>query len=111
MDFSTTFTEEKQVNELAEEPVYVAEVTSVAKECCAGHNGGDKFEINTHKTGGICGYCYHDLFPTLMNCCYDGRIPWVDPQEFRYECPDRWNDVRFRVTRKERLKNFNRLTH
>jgi hypothetical protein len=36
-----------------------------------------------------------------MNCCFGGRIPWVDPEEFRYECPDRWNDVKFRVTRKK----------
>jgi uncharacterized repeat protein (TIGR04076 family) len=89
------------VNELTEEPVYIAEVTHVGKTCSAGHKVGDKFEVNTHKTGGICGYCYHDLFPTLMNCCYGGKIPWIDPAEFKYECPDRWNDVKFRVTRKK----------
>jgi uncharacterized repeat protein (TIGR04076 family) len=89
------------VNKMVDEPVYVAEVTHVGKACSAGHKVGDKFEINTHKTGGICGYCYHDLFPTLMNCCYGGKIPWIDPKEFNYECPDRWNDVKFRVTRKK----------
>jgi uncharacterized repeat protein (TIGR04076 family) len=83
------------------EPIYVAEVTSVAKSCGAGHRVGDKFEVNTHLTGGICGYCYHDLFPTLMNVCYGGKIPWIDPKEFKYECPDRWNDVKFRVYRKK----------
>ncbi|MCX6654721.1 MAG: hypothetical protein NTY03_06320 [Candidatus Bathyarchaeota archaeon] len=55
------------MNKMADEPVYEAEVTHVGKACSAGHKVGDRFEINTHKTGGICGYCYHDLFPTLMN--------------------------------------------
>ena len=89
------------MNKVADEPVYVAEVTHIGKMCSAGHKVGDRFEINTHKTEGICGYCYHDLFPTLMNCCYGGKIPWIDPKEFNYECPDRWNDVKFRVARKK----------
>ena len=88
---------------MAKEPAYIAEITSIAKSCSAGHKVGDRFEINTHKTGGICGYCYHDLFPTLMTCCYGGRIPWVDPEEFNYDCPDRWNDVKFRVYRKNEI--------
>jgi uncharacterized repeat protein (TIGR04076 family) len=86
---------------MSEEPVYEAEVVSVLKSCSAGHEVGDKFLINTHKTGGICGYCYHDLFPTLMNMCYGGQIPWMDNQEFKYECPDRYNLVTFKVTKKK----------
>ena len=34
------------------EPVYVAKVESIKKSCGAGHEVGDTFEINTHKTGG-----------------------------------------------------------
>jgi uncharacterized repeat protein (TIGR04076 family) len=51
---------------MSEEPVYLAEVISIERDCSAGHEVGKKFEINTHKTGGICGYCYHDLFPILL---------------------------------------------
>jgi uncharacterized repeat protein (TIGR04076 family) len=86
---------------MSEEPVYEAEVVSILKSCSAGHEVGDRFEINTHKTGGICGYCYHDLFPTLMNMCYGGQIPWMNNQEFKYECPDRYNLVTFKVTKKK----------
>ena len=85
---------------MSEEPVYVAEVLSVKGKCSAGHNAGDRFEINTHKTGGICGYCYHELFPTMMNMCYGGKIPWMNNLEFKYECPDSWNLVTFKVTKK-----------
>ncbi len=83
-----------------EEPVYVAEVVSVARSCGAGHKVGDKFEVNTHMTEGLCGYCYHDLFPTLMSVCFGGKIPWMNSDEFSYSCPDRHSDVRFKVTKK-----------
>lgn len=86
---------------MSEEPVYVAEVESVERICSAGHRAGDKFEINTHKTGGLCGYCYHALFPTLMNMCYGGQIPWLNNEEFKYECPDRYNLVTFRIRKKK----------
>jgi len=62
----------------------------------------ETFEINTHRTGGICGYCYHDLFPTLMTLCMGGKIPWFESgDEFTYECPDRYNLVTFRRTGEE----------
>jgi uncharacterized repeat protein (TIGR04076 family) len=84
------------------EPVYEAKVVSIKKSCSAGHEVGDVFEVNTHKTGGICGYCYHDLFPRLMVICMDGDIPWQENQdEFAYECPDRYNLVTFNLKKKE----------
>jgi uncharacterized repeat protein (TIGR04076 family) len=84
------------------EPVYVAKVESIKESCGAGHEVGDTFEINTHKTGGICGWCYHDLFPTLMTLCMDGKIPWRESQnDWIYECPDRYNLVTFRIKKKE----------
>ena len=86
---------------MSEEPIYIAEVVSVLKNCSAGHKVGDKFEINTHKTDKICGYCYHEMFPTLMNMCYGGQIPWYNNDEWKYEGPDRWNLVTFKVTKKK----------
>jgi len=84
-----------------EEPVFEAKVESVLKNCSAGHDVGDFFEINTHKTDGICGWCYHDLFPMLMTLCMDGKIPWRENQdEWAYECPDRYNLVTFKIRKK-----------
>jgi len=36
----------------------------------------------------------------MMNMCYGGQIPWMNNQEFKYECPDSWNLVTFKVTKK-----------
>ena len=83
------------------EPVFVAKVESIKKNCSAGHKVGDTFQINTHETGGICGWCYHDLFPTLMTLAMDGKIPWQDPDEWTYECPDRHSLVTFNIKRKK----------
>jgi len=83
------------------EPVYLAEVVEIKRKCSAGHKVGDVFEVNTHKTGGICGYCYHEMFPILMNMCYGGKIPWYDNEEWTYHCPDRWNQVTFKVKLKK----------
>jgi len=57
------------------EPVFRAEVISIKGRCSAGHKVGDAFEINTHKTGGICGWCYHDLFPTRMTLAIGEEYP------------------------------------
>ena len=83
------------------EPVFDAKVESIKKNCSAGHKVGDTFQINTHETGGLCGYCYHDLFPTLMTLAMDGKIPWQDSDEWTYECPDRYNLVTFNIKRKK----------
>ena len=84
------------------EPMFVAKVESMKGTCSAGHKVGDTFEINTHKTGGICGWCYHDLFPTLMTLGMGGTIPWrPNRDEFTYVCPDRSVDVTFKITKKK----------
>jgi len=81
---------------------YIAQVVSKKGTCHAGHEVGDRFEINTHKTGNICGFCYHDLFPVLMTLVMGGKIPWVkDVNEFVYECPDKLNLVTFKLVRAE----------
>ncbi|MFQ6074834.1 MAG: TIGR04076 family protein [Candidatus Bathyarchaeia archaeon] len=86
-----------------EEPIFIATVVSQKGRCGAGHRVGDAFEINTHKTGGICGYCYHDLFPTLMTLAMGGKIPWwKDQNEFTYECPDKTNPVTFKIVKRKK---------
>lgn len=82
--------------------VFIAKVVTKKGVCNAGHKVGDEFEINTHKTGGICGYCYHDLFPVLMTLVMGGKVPWFkDTDEFTYECPDKTNQVTFRIVRRK----------
>jgi len=84
------------------EPIFKARVESIKGNCSAGHKVGDVFEINTHITGGICGYCYHDLFPELMTLAMGGAIPWRKEQDkFTYECPDRYNLVTFKITKQK----------
>ena len=71
---------------------FVAKVISVKGLCAAGHNIGNEFVINTHKTGGICGFVYHDLFPVLMAAVMGGSLPWWEsPDEGTYECSDKKN--------------------
>lgn len=83
--------------------VYLATVMSSKGICHAGHEVGDTFELNTHKTGGICGFCYHDMFPMLMTLVMGGQVPWVeDPNEFIYECPDKLNLVTFKMVKREK---------
>jgi len=36
----------------------------------------------------------------MMNMCYGGQIPWMNNREFMYECPDSYNLVTFKITRK-----------
>ncbi len=86
---------------MSDESVYIAEVLSILRNCSAGHSVGDKFEVNTHETDGICGYCYHDMFPKLMNMCYGGQIPWMNNDEWTYKCPDTYNLVTFKMTKKK----------
>ena len=40
-------------------------------------------------------------FPTLMTLAMGGKIPWQDPDEWTYECPDRHNLVTFSIKRKK----------
>jgi hypothetical protein len=70
------------------EPLYAAKVESIKNSCSAGHVVGDEFEINTHKTGGICGYCYHDLFPPRSwPCAWAARSPGGTPTSSHTSAP------------------------
>ena len=41
-------------------------VTGVKGHCNAGHQEGDTFEISCHNPDGLCGFFYHDIFPSLL---------------------------------------------
>lgn len=44
---------------------FKAEIVDVKGACNAGHRIGDTFSISCYDTGGLCGFFYHDLFPSL----------------------------------------------
>ena len=76
-------------------------VTSVAGNCHAGHKAGDRFEVDCHDTGGMCGFFYHDIFPYLIMLQFGGGFPaeWGGPDVVELECMDRWNAVKIELRR------------
>ncbi|MFC1823419.1 TIGR04076 family protein [Thermodesulfobacteriota bacterium] len=76
-----------------------AEVVSVKGNCSAGHRVGDKFRIGCWDTGGLCGFFYHDIFPTLGVMQFGGTYPWGSADELTLECPDRENAVTLKLSR------------
>jgi uncharacterized repeat protein (TIGR04076 family) len=75
-----------------------AEIMSVKGTCNAGHRAGESFAISCYDSGGLCGFFYHDLFPSLSVLQFGGTIPWVPTGELIVECPDRHNVVTIKIT-------------
>ena len=75
-----------------------AEIIHVKGTCNAGHRPGDAFSISCYDTGGLCGFFYHDLFPSLSVVQFGGRFPWSPTGELTAECPDRRNAVTIKIT-------------
>jgi uncharacterized repeat protein (TIGR04076 family) len=80
----------------------VATVLSVKGECSAGHKAGEIFEISCHEPAGLCGYFYHDIFPSLSTFQFGGSMPWWQGDTIELACPDSDNLVRLRLTRTKR---------
>ncbi len=76
-----------------------AEVVSVKGECSAGHKVGDTFQLSCWDSGGLCGFFYHDIFPSLSVMQFGGKYPWSSGDELTLECPDRENAVTFLLRR------------
>jgi len=80
----------------------VATVISVKGDCSAGHEAGDSFEISCHNPGGLCGFFYHDIFPTLSTFQFGGNLPWWEGDTIEIECSDRHNPVTLKLERSRR---------
>jgi len=80
---------------------FKAQVIAMKGECGAGHRQGDIFTLSCWDAGGLCGYFYHDIFPSLQTLQFGGVIPWVPDSELTLECPDRHNAVTIRLRAKE----------
>lgn len=78
-----------------------ARVVSVKGSCSAGHNVGDSFELSCHNPGGLCGWFYHDIFPSLQTFQFGGCLPWWDGDQIELRCPDPHNLVTISLERSE----------
>jgi uncharacterized repeat protein (TIGR04076 family) len=76
-----------------------AEILEVKGECSAGHRKGETFAISCYDSGGLCGFFYHDIFPSLSVMQYGGKYPWATENELTLECPDRYNVVTLKITK------------
>ncbi len=77
---------------------YRAEIVDVKGDCSAGHRKGDVLSISCYDSGGLCGFFYHDIFPSLSVMQTGGKYPWASRDELVLECPDRANAVTLKIT-------------
>jgi uncharacterized repeat protein (TIGR04076 family) len=79
---------------------FQAQMIAVKGECGAGHRQGDVFKLSCWDPGGMCGFFYHDIFPSLQTLQFGGVIPWAPEGELNLECPDRFNMVTIKLRAK-----------
>ena len=60
-----------------------ATITSIKGECGAGHQVGESFDISCHDPGALCGWFYHDIFPSLCTFQFGGNLPEKAVQQKR----------------------------
>lgn len=80
----------------------VATIVGVQGHCNAGHQEGDTFEISCHNPGELCGFFYHNIFPSLFAFQFGANLPWWDGDTIQRECPDRRNLVTLKLERSQR---------
>ncbi len=80
----------------------VATVTESKGHCSAGHKAGESFEISCHNPAGLCGFFYHDIFPTLQTFQFGGHLPWWGGDTIQVGCPDQKNLVTLKLERCKR---------
>ncbi len=80
----------------------IATVMDVKGDCSAGHAKGDTFEISCHNPAGLCGFFFHDIFPSLSTFQFGGNLPWWEGNVIELKCPDSDNLVTLKVERFER---------
>ena len=76
-----------------------ATVIEAQGHCDAGHQKGERFAISCHNPGGLCGFFYHDIFPTLSTFQFGGNMPWWKGDTIRLTCPDPVNAVTIELHR------------
>jgi uncharacterized repeat protein (TIGR04076 family) len=80
----------------------MATIIGAKGTCGAGHAVGESFEISCHNPGGLCGFFYHDIFPSLSTFQFGGSLPWWEGDAITLQCPDSDNLVTLKLERSER---------
>ena len=68
-----------------------ATIKSIQGHCSAGHQAGEHFPISCHDSGGLCGFCYHNIFSNLQTLQFGGTMPWWQDSVVTLACPDPHN--------------------
>lgn len=79
----------------------VGTIKAVKGSCNAGHEEGDRIELDAHDTGGLCGFLYHQAFPYIIMLQFGGGFPaeWGDPDVVELDCIDKTNQVTIELRR------------
>ncbi len=80
----------------------VATIKAVKGDCGAGHQEGETFEISCYNPGKLCGFFYHDIFPSLSTFQFGGDLPWWNGDTIELQCPDAHNLVTLALERIDR---------
>ena len=80
----------------------IATIMDVKGSCSAGHKAGETFEISCHNPADLCGFFYHDIFPSLQTFQFGGKLPWWKGDVIQLQCPDRDNLVTLQLERFKR---------
>jgi uncharacterized repeat protein (TIGR04076 family) len=80
----------------------IATVKDVKGDCSAGHAKGDTFELSCHNPGELCGFFFHDIFPSLSTFQFGGNLPWWEGDTIELQCPDSYNLVTLKLERFDR---------
>ena len=51
---------------------------------------------------GLCGWFYHDIFPSLQTFQFGGRLPWWEGDTIKLQCLDSYNLVTIQLERSKR---------
>ena len=78
----------------------VGTIKDVKGRCNVKHKKGDVIELSGHDSGGLCGFFYHDIFPSIITLQFGGTFPWSQDRDVvELECPDRHNVVKIELKR------------
>ena len=80
----------------------VATVSGLQGHCSAGHEVGETFDISAHDPAGLCGFCYHHIFPHLLTFQSGGSLPWWQGDTIQVVCPDPQNLLSLTLERSPR---------
>jgi len=80
----------------------IATIIGSEGTCSAGHEVGETFAISCHSPDGLCGWFYHDIFPSLQTFQFGGKLPWWEGDTIQVQCPDKFNLVTMKLERTKR---------